>query len=55
MDIDGVYERIRSSMTSGERNEDRANSARETFWRELSQSEDSFETVSRFFAKGVIQ
>lgn len=28
--------------------------AREAFWREMNQTEDSFDTISRFFAKGVI-
>jgi hypothetical protein len=27
---------------------------REAFWREIMQAEDSFDTISRFFAKGVI-
>ena len=27
---------------------------REAFWREMNQAEDSFETISRFFAKGSI-
>lgn len=27
----------------------------EAFWRDLSQSEDSFDTIARYFAKGVIQ
>jgi hypothetical protein len=27
---------------------------REAFWRELSQTEDKYETVTRFFAKGVV-
>ena len=29
--------------------------AREAFWREMEQSEDSFDVISRFFAKGVIR
>lgn len=28
--------------------------AREAFWREMIQSDDNFETIARFFAKGVI-
>jgi hypothetical protein len=27
----------------------------ESFWRDMGQSEDTFETISRYFAKGVIR
>ena len=55
MNIDEVYSRVRTSMDSlDSRKEGRAES-REAFWRELNQTEDSFDTIARFFSKGVIQ
>lgn len=52
--IDDLYTKVRAD--DGDHFAERilASDAREAFWREMNQSEDSFETISRFFAKGVI-
>ena len=56
VDIDGVYSRVRTSMDNVDNRKDvRTEQSREAFWREMNQSEDSFDTIARFFAKGVIQ
>lgn len=53
--IDEVYSKVRTSVESNDRQAGRGEQSREAFWREMHQSEDSFETISRFFAKGVMQ
>lgn len=55
MNIDGLYSKVRASMDNPLKTEERTEQSREAFWRELNQSEDSYETIARFFAKGVIQ
>jgi hypothetical protein len=53
LNIEDQYAKIRADdLDSSER---MADQAREAFWREMNQSEDSFETIARFFAKGVIR
>jgi hypothetical protein len=43
------------SMEEGDKVDSKSELSREAFWREMDQTEDSFETIARFFAKGVIQ
>ena len=55
LSIDDLYSKIRAVDDSDQFAERVIQSdARESFWREMNQSEDSFETISRFFAKGVM-
>jgi vacuolar protein sorting-associated protein 11 len=55
LNIDDLYYQIRAT-DDVDKFADRVilSDAREAFWREMNQSEDSFETISRFFAKGVV-
>ena len=55
LDIDSVYSKVRGNNSIANGSENQTHSTREAFWRELSQADDSFETVARYFAKGVIQ
>lgn len=50
-----MYSKVRMAVDDGEKTESRSDLSREAFWREMDQTEDSFQTISRFFAKGVIQ
>jgi hypothetical protein len=55
LNIDEIYDKVRSeegnaNMTPSFSSEQ----PREAFWREMGHTEDSFETIARFFAKGVI-
>lgn len=52
MNIDDLYAKMRSGESDMERRN--AENPAEAFWREMNQSEDSFETIARFFAKGII-
>lgn len=53
LDIDELYARVKSEESSSIR-EGMSDQVREAFWREMNQTEDSFDTISRFFAKGSI-
>lgn len=53
--IDDLYARLRAAMEDGKSPENRTVQSREAFWREMNQSDDRFDTISRFFAKGIIQ
>jgi len=53
LDIDEAYRKMRSD--GGDRNSEPLQPPRESFWRDMNQSEDTFDTIARFFAKGVIQ
>jgi len=53
-DIEGFYSRLQSSLEDGPKMENRTSQAREAFWRDMDQSDDRFETISRYFAKGLI-
>ena len=55
INIDEMYSRLKLSIEEGPKLENRTVQSREAFWREMNQSEDRFETISRFFAKGIIQ
>jgi vacuolar protein sorting-associated protein 11 len=54
LSIDDLYAKVRADDADQFAERILAADAREAFWREMNQSEDSFETISRFFAKGVI-
>jgi hypothetical protein len=43
------------ALDDGDRVDGGAEQTREQFWREMDQSEDSFQTIARFFSKGVIE
>ena len=55
VDIDELYSRLQSSLEDGPKLENKTMQSREAFWREMNQSDDRFETVARYFAKGLIQ
>jgi vacuolar protein sorting-associated protein 11 len=55
INIEEMYAKVRSALDEGERPDGKADQSREAFWREMDQSEDSFQTIARFFTKGVIQ
>lgn len=52
MNMDDLYAKMRAGESDMERRN--AENPTEAFWREMNQSEDSFETIARFFAKGII-
>lgn len=43
------------ALDDGGKSEDAATLSREAFWREMEQTDDSFQTIARFFAKDVIE
>ena len=55
INVEEMYSKVRMAVDDNEKTENKADLSREAFWREMDQSEDSFLTISRFFAKGVIQ
>jgi flagellar biosynthesis chaperone FliJ len=58
INIEEMYSRLRLAMEDqgyGAKQENRTVQAREAFWREMNQSDDRFETICRFFSKGIIQ
>lgn len=55
--IDELYTRVKADESPGnpsDLDDGVSEQAREAFWREMNQCEDSFDTISRFFAKGAI-
>lgn len=54
INIEEMYSKVRMALDDNAQNESKT-SFKEAFWREMDQSEDSFQTIARFFAKGVIQ
>jgi vacuolar protein sorting-associated protein 11 len=54
LNIDDLYAKIRNEDPDQFADRVIISEAKEAFWREINQSEDPFETISRFFAKGVI-
>ena len=52
LNIDELYAKVKAE--EGLNTEIISDQPRETFWRDMNQSEDSFDTIARFFAKGVI-
>ena len=55
INVEEMYSKVRMAMDGNDKTENTAELSREAFWREMEQSEDSFQTIARFFAKGVIQ
>jgi hypothetical protein len=55
INIEEMYTKVRMAVEEGDKVESKSELSREAFWREMDQTEDSFETIARFFAKGVIQ
>jgi hypothetical protein len=51
LNIDELYAKVRADDTDSN---EVSEQPREAFWRDMNQSEDTFETIARFFAKGVI-
>jgi hypothetical protein len=54
LNIDEVYWRVLRAEESDYAGTAAAERPLEAFWRDLTQSEDSFDTISRYFAKGVM-
>ena len=55
INIEEMYTKVRMALDDDEKTENLAELSREAFWREMDQTEDTFQTIARFFAKGVIQ
>jgi hypothetical protein len=55
INIEEMYSKVRMALDDDEKTDSKAELSREAFWREMDQTEDSFQTIARFFAKGVIQ
>jgi vacuolar protein sorting-associated protein 11 len=53
LNIDELFAKVKSDEV-GPLGDVISEPARESFWREMNQSDDSFDTISRFFAKGTI-
>lgn len=55
MNIEELHSRLKSAIEEGNTSgENRSAQSREAFWREMNQSEDRYDTIARFFAKGII-
>jgi len=57
LDLDALYQKLLDAVdgnNSGNQSQRVSLQAEEEFWREMGQSEDRFETIARFFAKGII-
>lgn len=55
INIEEMYSKVRTALDNNDKNDSKAELSREAFWREMDQTEDSFQTIARYFAKGVIQ
>ena len=55
INIEEMHAKVRLALDEGEKTDNRSELSREAFWREMDQSEDTMNTISRFFTKGVIQ
>jgi hypothetical protein len=55
INIEEMYTKVRLALDEGEKLDSKAELSREAFWREMDQSEDTFQTIARFFTMGVIQ
>ncbi len=53
MNIEELYARVRADES--ETGKQTATKPTEAFWREMNQSEDSFDVIARYFGKGIIQ
>lgn len=54
IDVEDMYSRVRMAIEDDEKSESMVELSREAFWREMDQTDDSFPTMARYFAKGVI-
>lgn len=55
MNIEELHSKLKAALEEGSRHENSSAQSREAFWREMNQSEDRYDTIARFFAKGIIQ
>jgi vacuolar protein sorting-associated protein 11 len=55
IDIDELYSRLQATLDDGPMLQNKTVQSREAFWREMNQSDDRFDTIARYFAKGLIQ
>lgn len=55
INVEEMYAKVRMTLDDSDKMENKTDLSREAFWREMDQSEESFQTIARFFAKGVIQ
>jgi vacuolar protein sorting-associated protein 11 len=55
INVEDMYTKVRMALDDDEKTESVAELSREAFWREMDQTDDSFQTIARYFAKGVIQ
>lgn len=55
VDIDELYSRLQATLDDGHPLQNKTVQSREAFWREMNQSDDRFDTIARYFAKGLIQ
>ena len=56
MNIEDLYSRLKSALEEENRGgENKSAKSREAFWREMNQSEDRYDTIARFFVKGIIE
>ncbi|GAX22817.1 hypothetical protein FisN_24Lh099 [Fistulifera solaris] len=53
MNIEDLYARVRADES--ETGKQSSTKPTEAFWREINQSEDSFDVIARYFGKGIIQ
>jgi hypothetical protein len=54
INVEEMYAKVRMALDDNEKTENKADLSREAFWREMDQTDDSFQTISRFFAKGIM-
>ena len=52
IDIQGMYNKLKHSLEN--ETDNNIMNSEEEFWREMEQSEDRFETIARFFSRGII-
>ncbi|VEU41179.1 unnamed protein product [Pseudo-nitzschia multistriata] len=53
--VEDMYTKVRLHLDKNDKQDNKADLSREAFWRDMDQSEDSFQTLARFFAQNVIQ
>jgi len=55
INVEEMYSKVRMALDEDDRTEGVTELSREAFWREMDQTDDTFQTIARYFAKGVIQ
>ena len=55
MNIEEMYAIVRTALDDTTTVDDNAELSREAFWREMDQTDDTFQTIARYYTKGVIQ